>query len=424
MKKILYIIMGCLSMACLTSCASQLEDVENNPYGKGVKTINIQLSFPDETKASPALGGVPVKVTNSSTGVEYQLITDSDGKCSVKVQYGVYKISASLKGVSEAGIIPVYNVSLGEVKVTSEGGSEAPMAVALEMEVSYTNQLVIKELYFAGCVGGNGKKYTTDSYFSIYNNSESVAYLDSLCFACADSYNAPTKPTGWEWTDANGNKFVPDTIPIIEAVWQFPGNGRDFALQPGEEAIVTYRGAIDHTILNPNSVDLSKPEYFVCYSSRYTLQSYHPSPSPNLAGHWLDLLWKEGKSTAYAFSQLCPTALLFKIKGMTAKEYIENPANIITKRGSASKTKYVQLPSSWVVDGMEVMRTDKEYKRLPTSVDASYVLFAAALGGQGKSLHRKIDEEATAAAGGRIVYQDTNNSANDFEIIDHPSIKK
>ncbi|NCC46613.1 MAG: DUF4876 domain-containing protein, partial [Bacteroidia bacterium] len=42
--------------------------------------------------------------------------------------------------------------------------------------------------------------------------------------------------------------------------------------------------------------------------------------------------------------------------------------------------------------------------------------------GQGQSIHRKIDEAATAAAGGRIVYMDTNNSSNDFEVRSQVSL--
>ncbi|MDD4492319.1 MAG: DUF4876 domain-containing protein, partial [Bacteroidales bacterium] len=42
--------------------------------------------------------------------------------------------------------------------------------------------------------------------------------------------------------------------------------------------------------------------------------------------------------------------------------------------------------------------------------------------GTGETVHRKIDAVATAAAGGRIVYMDTNNSSNDFEVKSKPSL--
>lgn len=429
MKKILFIIASIVVIGCMAaSCASKLEDTERNPYAAGTKVVNICLTYPEgATKATEPvpIAGATVKVINSTTGVEYQLLTDSEGKCSIALLFGVYKLTASYKGVSEAGVIPIYNVSLGELKVTEDKAApETPLEIALQMEASYTNQLVIKEFYFSGCLNTDGKNYIPDSYFSIYNNSSDVAYLDSVCFGCADAYNSTAKPTGWERTDAAGNKIIRDTIPITEAVWQFKGDGTTYALQPGEEAIVAFRGGIDHTKVNPNSIDLSKPEYFLCYDTRYTNKTYHPAPAPTLpAEHWLNLLWKQGKANAYPLSQLCPTALIFKIKGTSAKEYINNPNNVTRKPGSSGATTYVQVPASWVIDGVEVMRTDKEYKRLPTSVDASYALWPASTP-KGKSLLRKIDEEATASSGGRVIYQDTNNSGADFKMIDHPTLKQ
>ena len=42
--------------------------------------------------------------------------------------------------------------------------------------------------------------------------------------------------------------------------------------------------------------------------------------------------------------------------------------------------------------------------------------------GQGQKYHRKVDNEETEKTGGRIVYMDTNNSSNDFEVIPHPTL--
>jgi hypothetical protein len=82
------------------------------------------------------------------------------------------------------------------------------------------------------------------------------------------------------------------------------------------------------------------------------------------------------------------------------------------------------IPSSWILDGVETFDRETKNKRLPASVDASYALMTNDHRYMGKTIHRKVDETATAAAGGRIVYMDTNNSSNDFYVRDSQSIKE
>ena len=38
---------------------------------------------------------------------------------------------------------------------------------------------------------------------------------------------------------------------MIQAVWKFPGDGDDFPLQPGEDAVLVVNGAINHAAQYP-----------------------------------------------------------------------------------------------------------------------------------------------------------------------------
>ncbi|MCI1720072.1 MAG: DUF4876 domain-containing protein [Bacteroidales bacterium] len=419
MKKILFLISIGLMIFC--SCSKQLDKMDDSPYVSGTKKLNIQLVYPDKY-TSLTRAGVIVKVINPSNGVEYDLTTDAKGTCSADLQYGFYRVSVSDKGVSESGTIPLFNKSIDAVKLKDTTASSINLNV--DLVLSYSSQLVIKELYFSGCFNPATKKtYFSDAYMTIYNNSDQVAYLDSLCFGCAEAYNSLSSPSVWSYKDANGQKVIRDTIPITEAVWQWPGTGTTFPVQPGKYAVLVIRGAINHTLVNSNSVDLSKSDYFVCYNSRYTNKTFNPTPSSNLDGHWLDLLWKQGTSTAYAFSINSPTALIFKIQGNTAQGFINDPNNRSRKPGTSSAMEYIMVPSSFVLDAVEVMRSTTEYKRLPASVDASYVLFPPAANSyKGHTVYRIVDEAATAKAG-RTILQDTNNSLADFAISDHQLLK-
>lgn len=421
MKKYIYTLSALtIAFIALFSCQKELESlVKENPYSGETRKLNINLIYPKGWEHEKKQGA-EITIVSPLKGVTYNLKSDANGKASIDLQYGFYRVSVSDKGTPISGAIPIFNRSIDQIRLIDT--LKGDMNVNIELVMSYSGQLVIKELYYRGCQGSDGKNYQYDKYMVIYNNSNAVAYLDSVCFGTVEPYNAPTKVTAWSYIK-EGQDVIMDTIPIIEAVWQFPGSGKSYPLQPGEEAVVAISAGIDHTKLHPNSVNLNVPGYWICYNQRYTNALYHPSPGPNLSGRWLDLLWKEGGANAYPFSVSSPAAVIFRIPEVGAQQFVNDPANRKRKPGVTATTEYVMIPSDWVLDGMECFDTPAKYKRLPASIDATFALMDAANAYKGKTLHRKVDLGATAAAGGRIVYQDTNNSANDFVINESQSIK-
>jgi len=420
MKRFIYISIIAVA-TILTSCQQELQQLlDENPYLEGSKKLNITLVYPQGYE-SENNGGAEITISNPSNGAIYKLQTNSQGKATIDLQYGFYRLSASDKGTPVSGAIPIFNKSIDQVRLTDT--LKGDLNLSVELILSYSGQLIIKELYYSGCVGPDSKTYSYDKYAILYNNSDEVAYLDSVCFATVDPYNAPTSQTPWSYVAANGQTVIRDSIPIVEAVWQFPGNGKSHPLQPGEQAVVAINAAIDNTILRPNSVNLNIPGYWVTYNQRYTNASYHPSPGPNLANHWLDLLWKQGTSTAFVLSNTSPAVVIFRIPVSGAQAFVNDPANRKRKPGSSSANEYVMIPSAWMLDGVECFDRDTKFKRLPGSVDSGYALLGDGDRNIGKTLHRKVDALASQKAGGRIVYMDTNNSNNDFEIRASQSIK-
>ncbi len=420
MKKTIYIFLIIAFTSLVYSCQQKLDELAGeNPYSEGTKKLNITLVYPQGFEHEKKEGAV-IKVLNPSNGVEYKVLTNAQGKASIDLQYGFYRVSVSDKGTPVSGAIPIFNRSVDQIRMVDT--LKGDLNLNVELALSYAGQLIIKELYYRGCTGLDLKTFQYDKYITFYNNSSEVAYLDSVCFGIVEPYNAPTNPTPWSYTK-DGQKVIRDTVPIIEAIWQFPGTGKSHPLQPGQEVVVAISAAVNHTILRPQSVNLDVPGYWVCYNQRYTNASYHPSPGPNLANHWLDLLWKEGTATAYPFSVSSPAPVIFRIPEIGAQAYINNPANRSRKPGTTSATEYVMIPSSWILDGVECFDVTTRNKRLPASIDATYSLMTDADRYLGKTIHRKIDQEETNKAGGRIVYMDTNNSANDFYVRESQSIK-
>jgi hypothetical protein len=424
MKRSIYIILTTFVFICIiSSCQKMFQDfVSNNPYDNGIKKLNITLVYPegfeDEAKA-----GAEITILNPSNGTKYNLLSDGEGKASINLQYGFYSLSITDKGTPVSGSIPVFNKSIDQIRIADT--LKGDLNINVDLVLSYAGQLVIKEIYYRGCAKPDGKPYEFyDKYLIIYNNSDEVAYLDGVCFGVVEPFSAPASPTPWSYLNGEGQRVIRDTIPIIEAVWQFPGSGNSHALQPGEEAVVAIAAAINHTILYPNSVNLDVPGYWVCYNQIYTNANFHPSPGPNLSDHWLNLLWKGSTLKAYGFSTTSPAPVLFRIPDVDAQTYVNDPANRSRKPGTTSSTEYVMIPSSWVLDGVECLNSVTLNKRLPASVDATYSLMTDADRYLSKTIHRKTDPVATQKAGGRVVYMDTNNSANDFYIRDTQSIKE
>ena len=391
MKRLIYILSIVLAAV---SCA----DIRHvNPYEEGLYVLTVTTDWPE---GSFERSGAEVRVEDMNTGSRYVSKTDTDGIASFSLPNGLYRVTLSGRSGSD-----VFNASADKIAVS--GGD---YTLKLKLSISKAGSIVIKELYCGGCkkLPQEGD-YQADQYFILHNNDYQVQYLDSLCFGTLSPYNS----TGSNpWVSEDGQ--LPDFVPIIQAVWQFPGDGDDFPLQPGEDAVVCLRGAIDHAAQYPLSVNLNKPDYFVCYNSTYfNNTAYHPAPGNLISqDRYIDVVIKTGKANAYTMSLSSPAMVIFRAKGVSIQDFVLVPENVTPVPGSVVDN-VVKVPYEWVLDALEVFdgSSASNQKRLASSVDAGYVLQTETF--LGRSLMRHVDEEASANAGYEIL-ADTNNSLNDF----------
>ena len=391
MKRLIYILSIVLAAV---SCA----DIRHvNPYEEGLYVLTVTTDWPE---GGFERSGAEVRVEDMNTGSRYVSKTDTEGIASFSLPNGLYRVTMSGRSGSD-----VFNASADKIAVS--GGDHT---LKLKLSISKAGSIVIKELYCGGCkkLPQEGD-YQADQYFILHNNDYQVQYLDSLCFGTLSPYNS----TGSNpWVSEDGQ--LPDFVPIIQAVWQFPGDGDDFPLQPGEDAVVCLRGAIDHAAQYPLSVNLNKPDYFVCYNSTYfNNTAYHPAPGNLISqDRYIDVVIKTGKANAYTMSLSSPAMVIFRAKGVSIQDFVLVPENVTPVPGSVVDN-VVKVPYEWVLDALEVFdgSSASNQKRLASSVDAGYVLQTETF--LGRSLMRHVDEEASANAGYEIL-ADTNNSLNDF----------
>ena len=390
-----------MTILMAASCAG-IKDPD--PYSGSLHQLSVTASYPEGYEGYD-MEGADALVEEINTGSRYSALTDASGSFTITLPDGIYRVNVSGRYGRD-----VFNGAADKVVI-----SGADLNLKLPLSYSKAGSIVIKEIYCGGCkkLPQEGD-YQGDQYFILHNNDYNIQYLDSLCFGTLSPNNA-TAANPWVTKDSvTGESIFPDFLPIIQAVWQFPGDGNDFPLQPGEDAVVCLRGAIDHTLQYPLSVNLNKPDYFVCYNITYFWNtSYHPAPGNLISDdRIIDVVIKTGQANAYTMSLSSPTIVIWKAQGMSIQEFVSLTENITPVPGS-SVDNVVKIPYEWVYDAVEVFdaRSANNSKRLAPSLDAGYVLQTDVF--LGHSLMRHIDETASAASGYEVL-TDTNNSLNDF----------
>lgn len=400
MKQLAYILL-LMTFFTTGSCTDIDKD---NPYDNQLHTLQVNAVYPDEY-SDYLREGVTVKIEDIDRGNSYTSKTDKNGTVRFSLTKGIYRIQISDKAEQD-----IFNGLADKVKFVN-----GDLALNLPLVHSRSGDIVIKEIYCGGCTKlpfeGN---YQSDKYMILHNNTSKTQYLDGLCFGSLDPYNSQATNVWVTQDESTGATIFPDFLPVAQCVWQFGGTGQTFPLAPGEDAVVVICGAIDHAAQYPQSVNLNKPGYFVCYNPVYFWNTlYHPAPGDQITpDHYLNVVIKTGQANAYTFSVFSPATVLFKAKDTTIQDFVSQADNVIQKPGS-TVDRIVKVPVDWVLDAVEIYYggSSNNMKRMPPSVDAGYVTQSALY--DGRTLYRHTDEEASREAGYEIL-EDTNNSSSDF----------
>ena len=395
----------CALFLLLLSVLCGCSDLEReNPYDGQLHTLNVTTVYPDDYEAL-CREGVAVSVEDVERGNSYRALTDASGTASFTLSNGIYRVM-----VNDRVDLDIFNGTADKVKLV--GGD---VALSLPLIYSKAGSIIIKEIYCGGCTKYPQEgQYQSDKYIILHNNDSETQYLDGLCFGTFDPYNSQGTNVWVIQDEVTGATVFPDFVPVVQAIWQFGGTGTTFPLGPGEDAVLVVCGAIDHATPYPLSVNLNKEGYFVCYNPVYFWNTlYHPAPGDRITpDRYLDVVIKTGQANAFTFSISSPAVVLFRPQDTTVQEFILGDGNVIQKPGS-TVDRIVKIPLTWVVDGVEVFYggSSNNKKRIPPAIDAGYVTQSALY--TGRSMHRRVDDEASSEAGYEILV-DTNNSSVDF----------
>lgn len=370
----------------------------SDPYAASLQPVTVYAIYP-AGHADAVHSGATVRFEEISSGSAWVAATDAQGAVRVQIPTGIFRISLSDRQGRD-----IYNGTLDRIVV------DGPQSLNLPLSYSLAGTLVVKELYVGGCSKAPQEgTWQSDQYVLLHNNDSEPVCLDGLCFGTLTPYNSNGVN---HWLGADGS--LPDFAPVVTVVWKFPGDGTSHPLAPGEDALIALRGAIDHTAEYPLSVNLNRPDCYVCYNPTYFPNPlYHPAPGDRIRqDHILEVAVKTGQANANVTSISSPAFVIFRAQDTTIEDFLARP-DVIQATPGASADVVVKVPWEWVIDAVEVFNgsSSGNAKRIPAAVDAGYVTQSETF--KGRSLMRRTDEEASAAAGFEIL-EDTNNSSNDF----------
>lgn len=328
-----------------------------------------------------------IDLKSNKQGNEYKVFTDTNGVAEITgILSDDYFITANrpmspdemriLTGVS-SGDIKLTNLNCRVISLTPAKGT----SVTVQMDIAISNSpIVISEIYACGPPGSG--LYYHDKYVEVYNQSDSVQYLDGLLIVVvyANYYL--------------GIWYADDTAYVhTKNIWKFPGNGRDYPIQPGQ-FVVCAEDAIDHRINAPNSVDLSHADF------EFYKADAPDVDNPNVP-NMVEIYQDAGND--------------WLIGGESGAIVLSNwPGNALIPSGDQ-----FLVPIKSVMDGVEYLKdpTQLSKKILSPLVDAGStgsIQFYT-----GKSMERKAITRSP-----RLILKDDNNSSVDFDILDHPTPDK
>lgn len=377
--------------------------------------LNVQVDIADGFTGLSA-EGISVSITNTvDNGVETALTNASGLASFFDIAPGTYNVAATLElTAEEAGAASGYyeemTLNAVENNVNLLGGVDSDITITLDGKAS--SSLVIKEFYYNGANDPTWSVLFKDQFVEIYNNSDEVVYADGL-------YLASLAPT------ANGSSAndVPLGLDLTEYVYaskilRVPGTGTQNPIQPGE-SIVICLNAVDYTNGGANAsytVDLSNAD-FETYAIDWlaslgrTGNAYFDLDNvdvPNMECIYLNIEnygW-------FNFDAPSASIAIFNDDSY-AVETIVDPNSSET-----NPIYYTKIKTENIIDGIDMMfDADKgNFKRLPVSIDAGFNYIEGNTY-TSKSVRRLIAKNID----GRNILKDTNNSANDFEVIDLPT---
>ncbi|HOG25636.1 MAG TPA: DUF4876 domain-containing protein [Bacteroidales bacterium] len=347
-------------------------------------TLSITVKPPPD-QAGIDLTAVKVRAQAVDEPIFYETFPDVSGHAVLNVSPGRYTLL--LSALYPEG----FSVSASQSEFLALSAETTIFSFTLDLALS--GGIIFRQIYYAGSKTLDGANYSKDQFLELYNNTDQVYYLDSLCVGTLAPANSTVSNNPWMGLD---------TLGLFQMTWMIPGKGTDYPLAPGESVVLAFN-AVDHTARATSGLDLSRA-HFGFYDEELPNHEKHPDV-PALKRIFA------GQGTAYTMSVHSPAPVIFRPVMGVARWLADVERWQNYQPGSTSGLKYMHIHRSWILDGVEcVQNPANALKRQPASVDAGFTWLRQGQN-KGNAVVRKVKEVLPS---GRIIYSDTNNSTGDF----------
>ncbi|MBI9059894.1 DUF4876 domain-containing protein [Labilibaculum sp. DW002] len=376
-----------------------------------VKLANLDVTVgTSETFSGITTDNLYVYLQNTTDQAKDSAMTNASGVASfLDIAPGTYNLSCvknltASEASDASGYYEAITLNGTKANVSLFGGVDSVDELVLDGKPS--SSLVIKEFYYSGANDPSWGVMFKDQFVEIYNNSAEVVYADGL-------YLASIVP---QRNGSNDNDVI-STLSFEEFIYadkiaQVPGSGQDNPILPGESIVIAF-DAIDWTDGGTKdfTVDLSGAD-FELYAIDW-LESLGRTGST-----WFDLDNADVPNMNMVYMNIENNGF-FSFLSTGASVAIlrcdETPSEIITDPESSDSNPiyFTKLKVEDVIDGIDMLANADAgaYKKLPSSIDAGFN-YVEGTSYTSLSVSRKVSK---TTADGRIIYQDTNNSSEDFE---------
>lgn len=369
----------------------------------GTKTISINVKV-DETKIAAA--GIPspesyeVKISNFATGSVIETTTENGLATATGIVPGVYTVTVS-GSQNQGGFIYTIAGSESNASLLADGDE-----VTVKVDAVKEAALVFKEIYYTGVKDF----YFRDQFYEIYNNSTEVVYADNLCIA-ETIFASYDKSIIYEWPIENADQYV-----FVKVVWQIQGDGHSYPIKPGESFVIS-QWATNHKAESLSKgvspVDLTGAEF-------EAIEKESTAPSGLVLTDNPAINMKKVIQAGYAMPQWLTSVsgsqyIIFKPSKPLKNE------DFITATNADYQGTAREIAISDVIDAVQAVNNESGMSvlGLPTALDAGAIWCSGSY--VGESIARKIKE---TRPDGTNVYQDTNNTSNDFEVKKDPQLRR
>ena len=384
MKKILYYLVPLATAFLLCGC---LKDMKDGELLHGNREVLISIDLPGEL-ASLDKSGFKVTMRNTKIGNTYTSETDAKGETRIDAEYGNYSVIISK--VADVGGISKFLHATRDFVLNKDGQSAGTSN--LEIKATARGTIILKEVYFHKTKTADGKaNYNYDQYFTLCNNSDDVQYLDGVGVGFHTSFNS--------------------------------GKSAVYPIQPGEEVVIAL-SAVEHTAdQTSRPMNLAADNVWAMYIDRFAGSAVK---APAAGVERLECFCELASGNSIVLSISSPAIVVYRLPE-DPYEYVKDGAIKGRPYGKVmyQPTKYQSMPSIMVpkeciLDGVEFRSNDTHVPRLCSDISLQ-PLFITTASYSGQSYIRKVDESASEIVG-RTVYQDTNNSADDWIPLDEPTL--